>query len=87
MGAKGRNFYNDVRARSGFEEAAATIQDLYLDGKKKEAEAAVPDELLELTTLCGPESYVAERIAAFAEAGVTHLQVIRCRPAASDRST
>ena len=76
MGAKGRNFYNDVARRSGFEEAAATIQDLYLDGKKKEAEAAVPDELLELTTLCGPESYVAERIAAFAEAGVTHLQVI-----------
>jgi len=39
---QGRNFYNDVARRSGFEEAAATIQDLYLDGKKKEAEAAVP---------------------------------------------
>jgi F420-dependent oxidoreductase-like protein len=75
MGAKGRNFYNDVARRCGYEEAAETIQDLYLAGKKAEAEAAVPDELLELLSLCGPESYVAERIAAFAEAGVTHLQV------------
>ena len=75
MGAKGRNFYNDVACRCGYEEAAGTIQDLYLSGKKSEAEAAVPDELLELLSLCGPESYVAERIAAFAEAGVTHLQV------------
>jgi F420-dependent oxidoreductase-like protein len=75
MGAKGRNFYNDVARRSGYEEAAETIQDLYLAGRKAEAEAAVPDELLELLSLCGPEPYVAERIAAFAEAGVTHLQV------------
>jgi hypothetical protein len=51
------------------------IQDLYLDGKKNEAEAAVPDEFLEMTSLCGPRSYVAERVAAFKEAGVTHLQV------------
>ncbi len=76
MGAKGRNFYNDVVRRYGFEEAAEKIQDLYLDGKKTEAEALVPDELLEATALCGPESYVAERIEAFREAGVTHLQVI-----------
>jgi F420-dependent oxidoreductase-like protein len=75
MGSKGKNFYNDVARRSGYEEAAETIQDLYLAGNKAEAEAAVPDELLELTSLCGPESFVAERIAAFAEAGVTHLQV------------
>jgi F420-dependent oxidoreductase-like protein len=75
MGAKGRNFYNDVARRCGYEEAAETIQDLYLSGKRTEAEAAVPDELLELLSLCGPESYIAERIAAFAEAGVTHLQV------------
>jgi len=76
MGAKGRNFYNDVVRRYGFEEAAEKIQDLYLDGKKAEAEALVPDELLEATSLCGPRSYVAERIAEFARAGVTHLQVI-----------
>jgi hypothetical protein len=61
-----------------------TIQDLYLEGKKKEAEAAVPAEFLELTTLCGPKSYVAERIAAFRAAGVTHLQVY---PVARDGQT
>ena len=76
MGAKGRNFYNDVVRRYGFEEEAAAIQDLYLDGHKAEAESRIPEELLEASSLCGPPSYVAERIAAFAEAGVTHLQVI-----------
>jgi F420-dependent oxidoreductase-like protein len=76
MGAKGKNFYNDVARRYGFEHEADLIQDLYLSGKKGEAEALVPSELLEATSLCGPESYVAERIAAYAEAGVTHLQVI-----------
>jgi F420-dependent oxidoreductase-like protein len=75
MGAKGKNFYNELAIRYGYEEEAATIQELYLDGKKKEAEAAVPAEFLELTTLCGSKSYVAERIAAFKSAGVTHLQV------------
>lgn len=75
MGAKGSNFYNDVARRCGYEESAAKIQDLYLSGDKAAAAAAVPDELLELTALCGPEGYVAERIAAYAEAGVTHLQV------------
>jgi F420-dependent oxidoreductase-like protein len=75
MGAKGKNFYNELMVRYGFEKEAAVIQDLYLDGKKKEAEAAIPDEFLELTTLCGPASYVAERVAAYRDAGVTHLQV------------
>jgi F420-dependent oxidoreductase-like protein len=76
MGAKGKNFYNDVVRRYGFEKEAETIQDLYLSGKKAEAEALVPDELLEATSLCGPEGYVAERIDAFRQAGATHLQVI-----------
>ena len=75
MGAKGKNFYNELACRYGFEAEAKACQDLYLDGKKKEAEALVPNELLELTTLCGPEGYVKERVAAFKEAGVTHLQV------------
>ena len=75
MGARGKNFYNELAIRYGYEREAALIQDLYLDGKKNEAEAAVPAEFLELTTLCGPKSYVAERIAAFEAAGVTHLQV------------
>jgi F420-dependent oxidoreductase-like protein len=75
MGAKGRNFYNDLTCRYGFEKEAAEIQDLYLSGKKKEAEALVPDELLSLTSLVGPRSWVAERVAAMRDAGVTDLQV------------
>ncbi|MFI5036783.1 MAG: LLM class F420-dependent oxidoreductase [Acidimicrobiales bacterium] len=75
MGAKGKNFYNELAVRYGYEREAALCQDLYLAGKKREAEAAVPAEFLELTTLCGPRGYVAERIAAFRAAGVTHLQV------------
>ncbi|MFC7575700.1 LLM class flavin-dependent oxidoreductase [Klenkia terrae] len=73
MGAKGKNFYNDLAVRYGFAEEAATIQDLYLAGRKEEAAAAVPDELVRQTSLIGPESWVAERVAAFAEAGVTVL--------------
>ena len=75
MGAKGKNFYNDVARRYGFDKEAEQIQDLYLDGKKDEAAAMIPDDLLEAMTICGPESYVAERVAAFKEAGVSHLQV------------
>jgi F420-dependent oxidoreductase-like protein len=75
MGAKGKNFYNELAIRYGFEKEAAIIQDLYLAGKKREAEAAVPEEFIELTTLCGPKSYVADRIAAFKQAGVTHLEI------------
>ena len=75
MGAKGRNFYNDLACRYGFEDDAAKIQDLYLDGHKDEAAAAVPDGLLEAATICGPEGYVRDRIAAFKEAGVTSLNV------------
>lgn len=75
MGAKGKNFYNDVACAYGYEKEAAEIQDLYLSGKKKEAEALVPDEWLEAANLVGPESYVKERIAAFKEAGVTNLSL------------
>lgn len=75
MGAKGKNFYNTVAQRYGYEEAAEKIQDLYLAGKKDEAAAAVPDEFVELTNLVGPESYVRERVEAFRAAGVTRLNV------------
>lgn len=75
MGARGRNFYNDLACRYGYEKEAAEIQDLYLAGKKEEAAAAIPDEILRLTSLCGPASWVAERVAALEEAGITHLQV------------
>ncbi len=61
--------------RYGYEKEAAEIQELYLAGKKKEAAALVPAELLEATSLCGPESYIKERVAALAEVGVTHLNV------------
>ncbi len=76
MGAREKNFYNQLVAQYGFEAEAARIQDLYLAGHKKEAEAAVPVALLEQTNLVGPEGHVRERLAAYAEAGVTNLQVI-----------
>ena len=81
MGARGKNFYNDLAVRYGFEQAAKEIQDLYLDGKKEEAAAKVPEEWLEKTSLVGPASYIAERVAAYKEAGVTVLNV---NPVGSD---
>lgn len=80
MGAPGKNFYNDLAVAYGYEKEAKLIQELYLSGKKKEAEAAVPDEFCELMSLCGPESYVRERVEAFREAGVTMLNVIPVGP-------
>jgi F420-dependent oxidoreductase-like protein len=76
MGAKGRNFYNDLMCRYGYEAEAAKIQDLYLEGKKDEAAAIVPKEFLELTNLCGPEGFVRDRLEAFKEAGVSVLNII-----------
>ena len=73
MGAKGRNFYHNVATRYGYGEVANRIQDLYLSGRKAEAIAAVPDELVRNVSLIGPRGYVKERVAAFAEAGVTTL--------------
>jgi F420-dependent oxidoreductase-like protein len=75
MGARGKNFFNDLVQRYGYEAEAREIQDLYLDGKKKEAEAKVPLQLLEQVNLVGPASYVKERVDAFRESGVTNLQV------------
>jgi F420-dependent oxidoreductase-like protein len=76
MGARGKNFYNTLFQRYGYEAEAKLIQDLYLDGKKQEAAAAVPAEMLELSTLVGPAGYVRERIAAFRESGVTILDLM-----------
>ena len=73
MGAKGRNFYFDLACRYGYEEAVTNIQELYLSGKKAEAIAAVPNELVDEVTLCGPRSRLAERLSAWKEAGVTTL--------------
>ncbi|MEP7114068.1 MAG: LLM class F420-dependent oxidoreductase [Ilumatobacteraceae bacterium] len=75
MGARGKNFYNDICRDYGYEQEAVDIQDLYLDGKKDEAAARVPGEWLELSHLVGPASYIKERVGAFKEAGVTVLSV------------
>jgi F420-dependent oxidoreductase-like protein len=75
MGARGRNFYNDLAVRFGYEKEAAAIQDAYLDGRKDEAAALVPASLLAGTALIGPRSLVAERVAAMRESGVTTLNV------------
>jgi alkanesulfonate monooxygenase SsuD/methylene tetrahydromethanopterin reductase-like flavin-dependent oxidoreductase (luciferase family) len=75
MGARGKNFYNDICRAYGYEEEAVNVQDLYLEGKKAEAAAALPGEWLELSNLVGPKSYIKERVGAFKEAGVTVLSV------------
>lgn len=75
MGAKGRNFYNDLARRYGYAAAAERIQDAYLAGRKDEAAAMVPADLLEKTSLIGPESFVVERLAALRAAGVTTLNI------------
>jgi F420-dependent oxidoreductase-like protein len=75
MGARDQNFYNTIARRYGYVDEATEIQDLYLSGRKEEAAAAVPRALLAGTNLVGPQSYIAERIAAYREAGVTHLSV------------
>ncbi len=69
MGARGKNFYNDYAKRLGYEEAAEKIQDLFLDGKKAEAMAAVPDALVDDIALCGPRDRILDRLEAWKEAG------------------
>ena len=73
MGARGKNFYNDLACRYGYEEAAGRIQDLYLSGKKNEAIASVPDALVDEVALCGPRERIRDRLGAWKEAGVTTL--------------
>ena len=69
MGARDKNFYNDYAKRMGFEAAAVEIQDLFLSGKKQEAMAAVPDELVDAVHLVGPAGKIRERLQAWKEAG------------------
>jgi F420-dependent oxidoreductase-like protein len=82
MGARGKNFYNDYAKRLGYEAEAKTIQDLYLDGKKLEALAAVPDRFVDEVALVGPAGRVRERLAAWQAAGVTDLIVGAGQPEA-----
>jgi alkanesulfonate monooxygenase SsuD/methylene tetrahydromethanopterin reductase-like flavin-dependent oxidoreductase (luciferase family) len=80
MGARDRNFYNQLAIRYGYADAAKEIQDLYLDGKKAEAAAKVPHEFLELSNLVGSEGYVKDRLAAYQDAGVTVLNAVPIDP-------
>jgi F420-dependent oxidoreductase-like protein len=75
MGSRGRNFYKALVERYGFAEAAQEIQDLYLDGKKEEAAAAIPGELIDTVTLAGPREHVRDRLAVYRDAGVGTLTI------------
>jgi F420-dependent oxidoreductase-like protein len=75
MGSRRANFYNRLVGRYGFEKEAARVQDLYLNGEREEAAAALPDELIDLVSLCGPADVVRERLRVFREAGVGTLMV------------
>ena len=85
MGARGQNFYNDLTRRYGYERSAELIQDLYLAGRKEEAAAAVPVELLRSIALIGPLGHVRERVAAHREAGVTTFAVTSLGATHADR--
>jgi len=85
MGSRKQNFYNQLVQRYGFAAAAAEIRDLYLDGRKVEAAEAIPAELIDMVSLCGPRDVVGKRIAAFREAGVGTLVVSPMAFTAADR--
>ena len=75
MGAKGTNFYHDLACRYGYAEAADRIQELYLAGKKWEAMAAVPDDLVDDVALCGPKERIAERLELWRNSPITTLNI------------
>jgi F420-dependent oxidoreductase-like protein len=75
MGARGKNFYNDLVSSYGYEEEARKIQDLFLDGKQRDAAAAVPDALLDEMALVGPADRIADRLSAWRESGATTILV------------
>ena len=85
MGARSKNFYNDIFAKSGYPEEAKLIQDLYLSGEKKAAEEAIPDEYLAKSSLIGPDGFVKERLAALRESGVSSLNVSFAGRSAQER--
>ncbi len=75
MGAKEKNFYNQIFRQYGYEAEAEAIQELYLAGRKSEAEQAIPKSYLDATSLVGPEGFIRDRLQLYAEAGVTNLHV------------
>lgn len=80
MGARGRNFYNNLVQRYGFEAAAAEIQDHFLEGRRDEAAAAVPDELVDQLALVGPLSRIKDRLQAWKESRVTEVSLVTTDP-------
>jgi F420-dependent oxidoreductase-like protein len=85
MGSKKTNFYVDLTHRFGFGEAADEVQSLYLDGKREQAYAAIPDELVEATSMIGTEDEVAERLKRFEKAGVDRMIVSPVQVAPEER--
>jgi F420-dependent oxidoreductase-like protein len=85
MGARGKNFYNDLFARYGYEAEARAIQDLFLEGKQREAAGKVPDAFVDEVALVGPVEWIRDRLAAWRESGVTTL-LVSTRDAATLRA-
>src|SRR5699024_9613159 len=71
MGSRKQNFYNALAVRMGYAEAAATVQDLYLEGHHRDAAAAVPEQFIDDTSLLRPRDRIAERLTRYAEAGMS----------------
>jgi F420-dependent oxidoreductase-like protein len=86
MGSRKQNFYNALMRRYGYEDAAREVQDLYLDGKKDEAAAALPGELIDKVSLCGPPARIKERLELYRDAGVGTLMITPMAWSAEGRS-
>jgi alkanesulfonate monooxygenase SsuD/methylene tetrahydromethanopterin reductase-like flavin-dependent oxidoreductase (luciferase family) len=82
MGSRGKNFYNDLMRRYGYEEEAEKIQELFLGGSKRDAAALVPDAFVDEVALVGPKERLAERLDAWRESGATSLLVSTQQPEA-----
>jgi F420-dependent oxidoreductase-like protein len=85
MGSRKQNFYNQLVSRYGYEQEAKEVQDLYLEGKREEAMAAIPEKLIDTVSLCGPPDVVRERLAVYRDAGVGTLGVTPIAFTAEDR--
>ena len=86
MGSREQNFYNRLAVRMGYEQAAAQVQDLYLDRKHREAAAAVPFEFIDRTSLIGPPERIRDRLHAYADAGVTTVSLAVYARTADERA-
>ncbi|PRY54882.1 F420-dependent oxidoreductase-like protein [Knoellia remsis] len=85
MGSREKNFYNQLAVRMGFDEEAARVQDLFLDGRHREAAEAVPREFIDSTALIGTRERIGERVGRYADAGVTTLSVAPFALSVEDR--